>query len=244
MNSNQSKTALVTGASRGIGRAIALALADNGHHVIVNYRSRTDEAQETLSQIEAAGGSGELAPFDVADAAATDAAMEQIHTAHGALDVLVNNAGIRRDMLMIWMEQKDWQEVIDTNLTSFFNVTRHVVKEMAKKRRGRIVTITSTSGLTGVSGQTHYSASKAGLIAASKSLAREVAKRNITVNAVAPGFIKTDMIDDLPIEEVKFSIPMNRLGQPEEVAALVAFLCSPAAAYITGQTIAVNGGIV
>ena len=235
--------ALVTGASRGIGRAIAVALASEGRHLLLNYLSGEAAARETLEMVEAAGGTGELAPFDVVDRDAAEAAVTGIIEAHGRIDILVNNAGIRRDMLMVWMKSEDWGRVMETNLDSFFNVSRLVVKSMLGKRSGRIVNITSTSGQVGVAGQVNYSASKAGLIGATQALAKEVAKRGITVNAVAPGFIETDMTDGLPMDEIKKSIPAGRPGSAEEVAAAVKFLCSREASYITAQVIGVNGGV-
>lgn len=235
--------ALVTGGSRGIGRAIAVALAESGRHVIINYRRNQAAAEETLALVQAKGGTGELAPFDVSDNAAVEPAVEGLLKRHGRVDVLVNNAGIRNDMLVVWMKPPDWDQVIQTNLSSFFFVTRLIVKEMMLRRRGRIINIASTSGQAGMAGQTSYSAAKAGLIGATQALAREVAKRQITVNAVAPGFIETDMLTGLPKEELVKTVPVGRLGRPEEVAATVLFLCSPLAGYITGQVIGVNGGV-
>jgi 3-oxoacyl-[acyl-carrier protein] reductase len=239
----EKEIALVTGGSRGIGRAISLALAESGRHVIINYHSNKDAAEEALALIQKSGGSAELAPFNVADYKEVEKSIEAIMKKHGHVDNLINNAGIRNDMLIVWMLPEDWQRVIDTNLTSFYNVTRPIVKEMMLRRKGRIVTITSTSGQSGMAGQINYSASKAGLLGATQALAKEVAKRGITVNAVAPGFIETDMLVGLPKEELEKNIPMGRLGKPEEVAAAVLFLCSPAASYITGQVLGVNGGI-
>jgi len=235
--------ALVTGASRGIGRAIAKALARDGFHVAINYKSSHDAAGKVLEEIEAEGGSGTLQPFDVADGNAVTEAVGSFMQAQGPISVLVNNAGIRNDMLMVWMKEEDWRTVLDTNLTSFYFVTRLVVKEMLLKRQGRIVNIVSTAGQSGLPGQVNYSASKAGLIGATKALAREVAKRAVTVNAVAPGFIETELLGDMPREKLVKDIPLQRLGQPEEVAAAVSFLCSPLAGYITGHVISVNGGV-
>jgi len=243
MAESTKQIALVTGASRGIGRAIAVALARTGRHVLVNYQSRRDAAEETLRLIGEAGGSGELAPFDVARVEEVDAAVGGILKTYGKVDVLVNNAGIRNDMLMVWMQPDDWKKVIDIDLTGFYNVTHMIVKEMVLRRSGRIVNITSAAGVQGVAGQVNYSAAKAGLIGATQALAKEVARRKVTVNAVAPGFIDTDMTQDLPKAEIAKTIPVGRLGTADEVAAAVLFLCSPEASYITGQVICVNGGV-
>jgi len=237
------ETALVTGASRGIGRAIAMTLAASGRFVYLNYHSNQKKAQETLDQIREQGGDGALLPFDVTDKQASEAAIEQIIAEKGKIEILVNNAGIREDMLMVWMKEENWQRVLDTNLTGFFNVTRLVVKNMLPKRYGRIINISSTSGQAGQAGQVNYSASKAGLIGATMALAKEIAKRNITVNAVAPGFIETEMVEGLPLDQIAQSIPAGRLGLPEEVADAVLFLCSRKSAYITGQVLGINGGI-
>ena len=237
------ETALVTGASRGIGRAIAKSLASSGRFVYLNYHSNEEKARETLAQIKEQGGSGALLPFDVTDQEAAENAIEKIIAEKGNIEILVNNAGIRDDMLMVWMKKENWQRVLDTNLTGFYNVTRLVVKDMLHKRYGRIINISSTSGQAGQAGQVNYSASKAGLIGATMALAKEIAKRNITVNAVAPGFIETEMINDLPLDQITKFIPAGRLGKPEEVAAAVLFLCSRQAAYITGQVLGINGGI-
>ena len=236
------KTALVTGGSRGIGRAVTIALARMGYHVLINYVSNEAAALETLDAI---GGQGELLRFDVSDPEAVRAAIEGWQATHpdAFVEVLVNNAGIRKDNLMIWMEPDDWQQVINTNLNSFFHVTKAVLQSMLLHRYGRIVNIASVSGLKGLPGQANYSAAKGGLIAATKALAQEVARKKVTVNAVAPGFIATDMTDGLDEAALKKDIPAARLGRPEEVAAVVAFLASPEASYITGECISVNGGL-
>lgn len=244
MSEMTKQIALVTGASRGIGRAIAVALAASGRHVMINYLTRENAAHDVLGVIESQGGSGELAPFDISDQTATEEAVMAILEKHGRVDILVNNAGIRDDMLMVWMEQPNWQKVIDINLTGFYNVTKPVIKDMILKRSGRIVNIASTSGQSGMPGQVNYSAAKAGVIGATQALAKEVAKRKITVNAVAPGFIETEMIEGLPLKEIVKNIPAGRLGRPEEVAAVVVFLCSAEASYVTGQIVGINGGIL
>ncbi len=240
----EKQIALVTGASRGIGRAIAVSLSETGRFVYINYSSNKKAAEETLVEIKQKGGHGKLLPFDVTDKETSEAAVEKILEENGKIDILINNAGIRDDMLMVWMGKENWQNVLDTNLTGFFNVTRLVVKSMLPKRFGRIINISSTSGQTGMAGQVNYSASKAGLIGATQALAKEIAKRKITVNAIAPGFIETDMIEGLPVKEISKSVPAGRLGKPEEVAAAVLFFCSHEAAYITGQVLGINGGIV
>lgn len=246
MNSTENiRYALITGAGRGIGRAVALRLAAEGYHVLINYLSNTAEAEKTLSMARAAGGEGELLPFDVADAAMTEAAVAGWKSAHQGeyISVLVNNAGIRRDGLMLWMPQEDWRRVLDTTLGGFYNVTRLLLNDMLLKKNGRVVSIASLSGIKGMPGQTNYSAAKGGLIAATKALAQEVAKRKVTVNAVAPGFIRSDMTADLNEEELRKLIPAGRFGTPEEVAGLVGFLVSDEAAYITGEVISINGGV-
>lgn len=242
---NKVRYALVTGGSRGIGRAIAERLARDGYSVVINYRSNDAAAQEVLQKILQEGGQAELLKFDVTSPTAIQEAYTNWCAAHeGAhFDVLINNAGIRRDGLMVFMEDQDWADVMHTNLDSFFYLTKLVVNPMIRARRGRIVNITSISGVTGLPGQVNYSSAKAALIGATKALSKELAARKITVNAVAPGFIATDMTAELDESELKKTIPMGRFGQPEEVAALVSFLVSDEAAYITGQTINIAGGI-
>jgi len=235
--------ALVTGASRGIGRAIAKGLAASGRYVYINYQSARKEAETTLEIVRDAGSDGVLLPFDVTVEKETQKAVKTILDEKGSIDILVNNAGIKADMLMAMMKADNWQKVLDTNLTGFFNVTKPVVKKMLSRRKGRIINIASTSGQMGQAGQVNYSASKAGLIGATKALAREIASRGITVNAVAPGFIETDMVQGLNLEDISKTIPAGRLGKPCEVAAAVCFLSSPEAGYITGQVLGINGGI-
>lgn len=236
------QVALVTGASKGIGAAIAQELAQDGFHIWINYRSDHDAAQQLADSITQSGGSCQLLPFDVADADETAQALEPL-LAQQVPYVLVNNAGFARDGIMAMMSVADWQQVMAVHLGGFFNVTRLVVARMLKKRCGRIINIVSTSGETGVAGQVNYSAAKAGLIGATRSLAAEVARRNILVNAVSPGFIETDMVSHLPKEQILPNIPLGRFGTPEEVSGLVGFLCSDRAGYITGQVFSVNGGV-
>ena len=237
--------ALVTGASRGIGKAVALRLAQDGFPVLLNYRSQTAAAEEVKRQIEDAGGKAELLPFDVSDPKAIEASLEQWAESHAEdyISVLVNNAGIRSDNLMVFMNGEQWHNVLDVTLNGFFYVTRRLLKDMLTHRNGRIINISSLSGLKGLPGQGNYSAAKAALIGATKALAQEVAARKVTVNAVAPGFIATDMTQDLNEAELKKLIPAGRFEKTEEVAALVSFLASAGAAYITGQVISVNGGL-
>lgn len=239
------KYALVTGASRGIGRAIALKLASQGFDIIINYASNETAARKTLDDIMALGAKVELLPFDVSDNKAVEAALQQWKESHGEdyISVVVNNAGIRKDNLMMWMPEEDWRSVLSTSLDGFFNVTQPLLKDMLVNKWGRVVNIASLSGVKGMPGQANYSAAKGGLIAATKALAQEVAKKKVTVNAVAPGFIKSDMTSDLNEAELKKLVPAGRFGEPEEVAELVAFLVSDAAAYITGEVISINGGI-
>lgn len=242
---NANRYALVTGASRGIGRAIAVRLAKDGYRIIINYASNRTEAENTLAQVREAGSDGELLQFDVADGAAVQAALAEWHGRHDGdyISVLVNNAGIRKDGLLLWMPEDDWHKVLSVSLNGFYHVTQPLLKNMLVAKWGRIINIVSLSGIKGMPGQTNYSAAKGGLIAATKALAQEVAKKKVTVNAIAPGFIKSDMTADLNEAELKKTIPAGRFGEPEEVADLAAFLVSDAAGYITGEVISINGGI-
>ncbi len=242
---NKVKYALVTGASRGIGRAIALKLASQGFSIIINYASNAEAAQNTLNDIVAGGGSAELLPFDVSDSNSVEQALKAWGEKHANeyISVIVNNAGVRKDNLMMWMPGQDWRDVLSISLDGFFNVTQPLLKNMLVKKWGRIVNVVSLSGIKGMPGQVNYSAAKGGLIAATKALAQEVAKKRITVNAVAPGFVKSDMTADLNEAELKKLVPVGRFGEPEEVAELVAFLVSDVAGYITGEVISINGGI-
>jgi 3-oxoacyl-[acyl-carrier protein] reductase len=239
------KCALITGGSRGIGRAICTKLASMGYYVLINYKSNTEEANTTLALVKDLGANGELLQFDVAD-------KEQIKQVLGGwitenqdkvIEVLVNNAGIREDSLMVWLKDEQWDNVIKTSLDSFFYVTRLVLDGMMMNRFGRIINVVSLSGLKGQPGQTNYSAAKGGVIAATKALAQEVGRSGITVNAVAPGFIKTNMTEGLDEKELKRNIPVNRFGLPEEVAHAVGFLASKDASYITAEVLSINGGL-
>ena len=239
------KYALITGASRGLGKAIAIRLAKDGFAVIINYQSNREAAEDTLKQVQEAGGTGELLPFDVSDPKAIETALESWQNAHPEeyISVLVNNAGIRQDNLMIFMQEEQWSRVLDTTLNGFFYITRRLLKDMMTHRNGRIINMASLSGLKGLPGQTNYSAAKAALIGATKALAQEVAARKVTVNAIAPGFIASDMTKELDEAGLKKLIPLGRFGKPEEVAALTSFLASDESAYITGQVISINGGL-
>jgi 3-oxoacyl-[acyl-carrier protein] reductase len=239
------KCALVTGGSRGIGRAVCYKLAEMGYYIIVNYKANETEANNTLAHIKENGGDGELLKFDVAN-------KEDINTVLGNwienpgdkyIEVLINNAGIKDDVLMMWMKDEQWDSVLRTSLDGFFYVTRLVLNDMLMRKYGRIINVVSLSGLKGLPGQINYSAAKAGVIGATKALAQEVGRRGITVNAVAPGFIKTDMTEGLDEKELRSMIPVKRFGTPEEVAHAVGFLATPEAAYITAEILSVNGGL-
>ena len=242
----EGQVAVVTGASRGIGRAIALALATAGAKVVVNYARSSTAAEDIVAQIAAEGGQALALQADVAQAEQVDALISGTLEAFGRIDILVNNAGITRDTLLLRMKPEDWQAVIDLNLTGVFLCTRAVAKGMLKQRSGRIINIASVAGQMGNPGQANYSAAKAGVIGFTKTVAKELASRGVTVNAVAPGFIATDMTEDLPnTEDILKFIPLGRFGQPEEIAGMVRFLAAdPAAAYITGQVFNVDGGMV
>jgi 3-oxoacyl-[acyl-carrier protein] reductase len=241
----QGKVAIVTGASRGIGRATALALAAEGANVVVNYASSSAAADQVVEEITAIGRDAIALAADVSKADQVDAVVEKTMEKWGRIDVLVNNAGITRDTLLLRMKPEDWQAVIDLNLTGVFLCTRAVSKIMLKQKAGRIINITSVAGQMGNPGQANYSAAKAGVIGFTRTVARELAPRGITVNAVAPGFIATDMTADLKADGILQMIPLSRYGQPEEVAGMISFIAaSPAAAYITGQVLNVDGGMV
>lgn len=239
------KCALVTGGSRGIGRAVCIKMASAGYHVLVNYKGNEAAANETLEAVKAAGSTGELLAFNVGDAAEVQQVLGEWIEAHKEdhIEVLVNNAGIREDSLMFWMNESQWSNVLNISLNGFFNVTKQVINGMLLKRYGRIINMVSLSGIKGLPGQTNYSAAKAGVIGATKALAQEVAKRGVTVNAVAPGFIRTDMTAELNEKELAAQVPMNRFGTAEEVAEAVAFLASKGAGYITGEVLNINGGL-
>ena len=239
------KYALVTGGSRGIGRAASVKLAEMGYHILVNYKSNEVEALKTIELAKEKGTGGTLLKFDVSSKAEVDQVLGGWIEANKEKDieVLVNNAGIRQDALLMWMTEEQWKSVLGSSLDAFYFVTRLVISGMLGKKFGRVVNVVSLSGLKGMPGQTNYSAAKAGVIGATKALAQEVARRGVTVNAVAPGFIRTDMTHDLPEQELKKMVPMQRFGEPEEVADVIAFLASPKASYVTGEVISINGGL-
>jgi 3-oxoacyl-[acyl-carrier protein] reductase len=240
------KCALVTGGSRGIGRAICQKLAaDTNYHIIINYQSNRSAAEETLRLLREAGATGEILQFDVSNFDVVKATLTewQDSNPNAIVEVIVNNAGITKDGLFMWMTHEDWSNVVNTSLGGFFNVTNFFIQKMLRNKYGRIVNMVSVSGVKGTPGQTNYSAAKGAVVAATKALAQEVAKRKITVNAVAPGFIKTDMTGELDEQELVKLVPINRFGEAEEVADLVSFLVSPKASYITGEVININGGI-
>ena len=239
------KYALVTGGSRGIGRAVCVKLARMGYHILINYVSNETEARNTLELVRQAGQDGEILMFDVSRREQVVKAIDAWEAAHPEeyIEVLVNNAGIRRDNVLVFMPEDEWHQVLDITLSGFYNVTQALLQPMLVHKQGRIVNLASVSGLKGQPGQANYSAAKGGLIAATKSLALEVARKNVTVNAVAPGFIETDMTEGLDVATLRKSIPAQRFGNPEEVAELVGFLVSPQAGYITGEVISINGGL-
>jgi len=240
------KCAIVTGGSRGIGRAICIKLAEEkNYHILINYASNETAAKETLAKVEELGATGEILKFDVGNTEETKTVLTdwQEKNPDAVVEVIVNNAGITRDGLFMWMQKEDWNSVINTSLDGFFNVTNFFIQKLLRNKYGRIINMVSVSGVKGTAGQTNYSAAKGAVVGATKALAQEVAKRNVTVNAVAPGFIKTDMTQEFNEEELKAMIPANRFGEAEEVADLVAFLASKKSSYITGEVININGGI-
>lgn len=240
------KCAIITGGSRGIGRAICEKLAvDSPYHLLINYQSNEQAAQETLESVQRLGGTGQLLRFDVTDKEQTEQVLSQWQEANkeAEVEVIVNNAGITRDGLFMWMPYEEWDKVLKTTLDGFYHVTHFFLQKMLRQRTGRIINVASVSGVKGTAGQVNYSAAKGALVAATKALAQEVAKRNITVNAVAPGFIQTDMTAELDEKELSKLIPMGRFGKAQEVAELVSFLASEKASYITGEVIHINGGI-
>ncbi|MDR6465532.1 3-oxoacyl-ACP reductase FabG [Chryseobacterium sediminis] len=240
------KCAIVTGGSRGIGRAICIKLAEEkNYHILINYASNENAANETLAKVEELGATGEILKFDVGNTEETKTVLTdwQEKNPDAVVEVIVNNAGITRDGLFMWMQKEDWNSVINTSLDGFFNVTNFFIQKLLRNKYGRIINMVSVSGVKGTAGQTNYSAAKGAVVGATKALAQEVAKRNVTVNAVAPGFIKTDMTQEFNEEELKAMIPANRFGEAEEVADLVAFLASKKSSYITGEVININGGI-
>jgi 3-oxoacyl-[acyl-carrier protein] reductase len=239
------KYALVTGGSRGIGRATCIKLAEQGYYIVINYKSNETEALKTLSLVKEKGSDGETLKFDVSNKKEVDEVLGRWleRNPEKGFEILVNNAGVREDALLMWMNEDQWRGVIGSSLDAFYYVTRLIVTGMLTKRYGRIVNVVSLSGIKGMPGQTNYSAAKAGVIGATKALAQEVARRGVTVNAVAPGFIRTDMTQDLNEKELKALVPMQRFGEAEEVAAAISFLASPQASYITGTVLSINGGL-
>ena len=239
------KYALVTGGSRGIGRSICLKLAEMGYHVLINFCSNRKEAEKTLQLVNENSGSGELFKFDVSNMKETEDILGSWveKNTDNYIEVLVNNAGIRKDTLLMWMTKENWHEVLNTNLNGFFYVTKQLLQPMLVNKFGRIINVVSLSGIKGLPGQTNYSAAKAGVIGATKALAQEIGKKKVTVNAVAPGFIRSDMTKDLDEKDFKSIIPLQRFGLPEEVAEVVGFLASEKSSYITGEVISVNGGL-
>ncbi len=245
MNIEKKKYALVTGGSRGIGRAVCLRLAEMGYDILINYRSNEEAANETQRLITEKGGSSSLMPFDVANKEAVNKSITnwQSENEDAVIEVVVNNAGIRKDNLMVFMKDEEWDQILDISLGGFYYVTKSLLTGMVRNKYGRVINVVSLSGLKGMAGQTNYSAAKAGVIGASKALAQEIGRKNITVNCVAPGFINTDMTADIDESIFKKMIPMRRFGRAEEVAAVVGFLASKESSYITGEVISVNGGL-
>ncbi|MBV7531869.1 3-oxoacyl-ACP reductase FabG [Chitinophaga sp. sic0106] len=239
------KCALITGGSRGIGRAVCIKMAERGYHVLINYKGNEAAALETLEAVKAAGSTGELLQFNVGSAEEVTQVLGNWIEGHkdDQIEVLVNNAGVREDGLMFMMSEAQWNNVLNISLNGFYHVTKQVLSGMLMKRYGRIINMVSLSGIKGLAGQTNYSAAKAGVIGATKALAQEIAKRGVTVNAVAPGFIKTDMTAELNEKELAAQVPMNRFGTAEEVAEAVAFFASKGAGYITGEVLSINGGL-
>ncbi len=245
MKVDKLKYALVTGGSRGIGRAVSLQLAEQGFHILINYASNEVAANETKAMVEAKGVSAEIIQFNVADRAEVRTKLQdwKAQNLDKTIEVLINNAGIKKDNLLLWMEDEQWDDVVNISLGGFYNVTRELIPDMIKAKSGNIVNVVSLSGLKGLPGQTNYSAAKAAVIGATKALSQEVARRKIRVNAVAPGFIKTDMTEEINEKEYTSMIPMRRFGNAEEVSQVVGFLVSPASSYITGEVISINGGL-
>ena len=239
----EQEIAIVTGGSKGIGRAICTELAGSGYYIVINYMGDKAGAEQTLAMVEEVGGQGEIYQFDIRDGQKTEQVVEDIAKRLGRIDILINNAGIIADGLFMMMSPNSWHSVIDTSLNGFYNMTRPVIEQMVRRRKGSIVSISSASSMMAHRGQANYSAAKAGLNAASRSVACEVARLGIRINVVAPGLIQTDMIQKAPKEQIKSMIPMARIGKPEEVAKVVGFLCSDASSYVTGQIISVNGGM-